>query len=241
MWVECPSMLKEKSIHARRTAIRAIRRKQEEVFRTTISVGKCCECALEDVCRFSNKTDETCRAVDFAVKEFQDFVYKAGTVKPADALAVRTLSSVWGSIILAELYFKHYGSVVRGMEGGTRAYAFSAMHSQYLRLLEKMQIGLDRLGLSPAGRKALFSGLLPQVPETTKLTEYVAKKYGGLNGNSGAKETSQHNRLLPGSSTAGPSSPGHPRSTPESDVRPSPDKESAGIISLDDWGESSSE
>lgn len=234
-------MLKEKSIQARRTAIRTIRRKQEEVFRTSVSVGKCCDCALEDVCRFSNKTDETCRAVDFAIKEFQDFVYKAGTVKPVDALAVRTLSSIWGSIILAELYFKHYGSVIRGMEGGKKAYAFSVMHGQYLRLLEKMQVGLDRLGLSPAGRKALFSGLLPQVPETTKLTEYVSKKYGGLNGNSGTTETSQHSRLLQGPSTSGSPSSGHARSTPKSDVRPSSDKESAGIVSLDDWGESSSE
>lgn len=222
-----------KSERARKQALRTIKNKQNNLLSANISVGQCKDCTLNELCKFSNSVDVTCRAVDFAIKEFNDFVYKYGIITPADTILVRSLGSLWGSVILAEMYFQYHGSIVRAVEGGSTKYHFSLMYNQYLRLLEKLQQGLDKLGLSPAGRQRLCSGLLPAQEVATPLMEYIDNKYGSNK----TEATGKHSRFLQGSTIVGSPSLGNAGSIVAGNVCSADDQEPAGAISLDDWGE----
>lgn len=148
-------MLEITSPEERRKAAQAILAKQKSLFSIAVSVGECKKCPLKDSCPYVNETDTTCRAADVAIKQFETQAAKSPWIGPEDALGIRTLAAQYASIIIAEMYFAKYGSVVVKEVNGARQMAFSMLHDQYTKLLKNFHEALDRYGLTPMGRKNL--------------------------------------------------------------------------------------
>jgi len=156
-----------------RNKMLAVMAKQRDLLKTTISVGSCTACPLKESCEHANETDETCRAVDIALTQFWAEVLKSPWIEETDSLGIRNLGALYGSIILAELYFKQYGSI-EAKKGGL---AFSHLHKDYQKMLTQLNDGLSSYGLTPIGRKKLKEKVGVQDTETTIFQQYIETSY----------------------------------------------------------------
>jgi hypothetical protein len=131
--------------------------KQQYLQETNISVGRCHDCPVNDACAYRSETSITCGAANAAIKYFEDEVYKVPHISKEDSIGIRSLASIYASGIIAELYFKRFGSVgFKVLADGSRQRAFIELHTQYLRIQKLLQEGLGQYGLTPMGRKQLI-------------------------------------------------------------------------------------
>jgi len=225
-----------------------IARYQESLLQVNVSVARCADCPLRKTCREANDEDDACRLTSKAMAEFEEHALKCAWILTEDMPGVRALGSIHASMILAEEFFREYGAIA--IQGGKKGRSkkntedeneenddakgqpfFTPLHTQYVRLQEKFQAGLERYGLTPSGRRALRAKVVGPTP-ISALEQYVEAKYEVKD--AGSPGEGEHRRFLPGSTAPEPAAPGHSGSAPASDLRSSGNEGSEAPLPGDD-------
>jgi len=229
--------------HRAETALRGM---QASLLEVNVSVGRCVDCPLYKCCRHSNDSDATCRLASQAVAEFVAQILLCPWILPEDYPGIRSLASIHASMILAEEYFRVFGSVnVKRYGRKIRTMEFRSLHLQYTRLQEKLQSGLEKYGLTPSGRRLLRTGDRQQTSKKNPLRgieDYIDAHYslsredlGEIIDRQGnviqtpahviqAQEPTregEHSGVLPGSAAPQPATSGDAGSGAEGDLRTS--------------------
>lgn len=132
---------------------KALKRKNTPKLNISVSVTKCIDCPVEDVCQLANRKVKSCSAADDAVKTFIAEVGKSTAVDSLDLIGLRTLSSQYATLAVYELYLSKFGSVMDD-DGDTKP---NGLSKEYSRLSKQFLDGLDKYGMTPSGRKNLVS------------------------------------------------------------------------------------
>ena len=191
-----------------------------------VTYGGCDRCPLVSNCVEANDTDTSCRLARKATEEFLKFVADMPHVTKADMFGIRSLASIYASMIVAEAYFKVYGSV----EVSDGNPSFSDLHKQWIRLQTRFQEGLAKYGLTPAGRRLLDANF--ERSKSNSFEDFVAAKYKIINAES--KRTSKHNRVLPGPGAFESSASGDADSSAEDSVWTAADESGDRVVEVDE-------
>jgi len=210
--------------------------RQDALLEVNVSVGRCCDCPLKSSCREANDEDSICRLTTKAMAKFEHHAFSCGWILPEDMPGVRALGAIHASMILAEEFFRCYGSIVvkKGRkreveddEAEKDVPCFTPLHTQYVRLQEKFQVGLERYGLTPSGRRALRARV--SAPSAMiALEKYVEANYEVRSARPARADG--HRGVLPGPGVPEPAAPRDPGGPPPSDLRPGDDPGAAASL-----------
>jgi len=169
------------------------------------------------------------KALDFFFYDIERTQY----VQARDTHACRMLGGIYASIIVAEEYFRQFGSI--HIKDGKMQ--FTELHKQYTKMVSQLNSGLATMGLTPVGRQLLNESR--DVGVSSAFEKYISEKVRDVEytvTDDRPKETDQHNRVLPGPEAVESPAPGHTGSPAEEDIRPT-DDEGSGEAVLQNDGE----